>query len=84
MTPKYCPPLQFFEGIALGSRLVDAAFTSFTLESGLVAVFALSAPFGMSIGTGLLASGLIEPAGLTFLFVQVRIRMHFTVLQFTT
>lgn len=41
---------QLFEGMALGSRLVDAKF-SFVLDMILATVFSVSAPLGMSIST---------------------------------
>lgn len=71
--PYSCKPYrsQFFEGVALGSRLVDAAFASITLEVGLVAVFAVSAPIGMAVGTALVFSGEINPSSPMFLIVQV-------------
>jgi zinc transporter 1/2/3 len=57
---------QFFEGIALGARLFETDF------SGLVSVFlallfALSAPAGMAIGTGLIAGGGIATRSVAFL-----------------
>ncbi|EPY28359.1 solute carrier family 39 (zinc transporter), member 1/2/3 [Angomonas deanei] len=41
---------QLFEGMALGSRLVDAKFGD-SLERGLAVMFAVSAPLGMVVST---------------------------------
>ena len=48
---------QFFEGITLGARLDKAQLSPCTLLAG-VAVFALSAPVGISIGIGLAQANL--------------------------
>ena len=39
---------QFFEGIALGSRLADAKFGSYLQESMLILIFSISASVGIS------------------------------------
>lgn len=62
---------QFFEGVALGSRLVDAAFPSRLFEASLSTVFAVSAPVGMAVGVGLVFSGTLNPSSTSYLFTQV-------------
>ena len=60
---------QFFEGLSLGSRLVD---TQFILSTDLImaAVFALSAPLGMAVGVAVIGGSGIDTNGSTFLIVQ--------------
>lgn len=60
---------QFFEGVALGARLFDSAF-SWTQDLALTLLFALSAPLGISCGIGLMSSGGINTNGETFSLVQ--------------
>jgi len=44
---------QFFEGVALGSRIADLTFKKKWLPIVLVAIFALVTPFGVAIGMGM-------------------------------
>ena len=60
---------QFFEGVALGARLFDSAF-SWTQDLALTLLFALSAPLGISCGIGLMSSGGINTNGETFSLVE--------------
>ena len=57
---------QFFEGIALGARLFDTDFSGL-FSAFLSLLFALSAPVGMAIGTGLVGSGGIATNSVAFL-----------------
>ena len=58
---------QFFEGIALGSRLADAEFGK--LSSAIfILIFAMSAPTG--IACGIAYTSLINPGGITYLLVE--------------
>jgi zinc transporter 1/2/3 len=41
---------QFFEGVALGSRIVDAEIKSLAHEALMMLVFSISAPLGIAIG----------------------------------
>lgn len=41
---------QFFEGVALGSRIADAKFDTHIQEIVLISIFSISAPIGMAIG----------------------------------
>ncbi|KAM9998003.1 hypothetical protein ACTFIY_007665 [Dictyostelium cf. discoideum] len=59
---------QFFEGVALGSRISDANLTSHWHEALLASIFSISAPVGIGIGIGVVSS--INVNGETFLFVQ--------------
>ncbi|KAN0055439.1 hypothetical protein ACTA71_008550 [Dictyostelium dimigraforme] len=59
---------QFFEGVALGSRVSDAKLTSHWHEALLASIFSISAPIGIAIGIGVISS--INVNGETFLFVQ--------------
>ncbi|KAN0009587.1 hypothetical protein ACTFIU_006882 [Dictyostelium citrinum] len=59
---------QFFEGVALGSRISDAKLTSHWHEALLATIFSISAPIGIGIGIGVVSS--INVNGETFLFVQ--------------
>ena len=59
---------QFFEGLALGARLVDANLPSHWHEFLLGTLFSVSAPIGIGIGIGVATS--LDPNGETFLLVQ--------------
>ena len=59
---------QFFEGIALGSRLADAHLPSTWHELALTFVFAIAAPVGLGVGVAVTAG--LNPNGATFLLVQ--------------
>lgn len=61
---------QFFEGIALGSRLAEASFHQKHLEMLLSLAFSIASPVGMSVGVALISSGRLNPNGSTFLLVQ--------------
>jgi zinc transporter 1/2/3 len=58
---------QFFEGIALGSRLSDASLSPWD-EALLGTVFSLAAPLGLAVGVGVSYS--LNVNGETFLLVQ--------------
>jgi zinc transporter 1/2/3 len=58
---------QFFEGVALGSRLVDASLPR-QEEALLGAIFSLAAPVGLAIGVGV--QNTMNVNGSTFLLVQ--------------
>ncbi|CBZ37476.1 cation transporter, putative [Leishmania donovani] len=60
---------QFFEGVALGSRLVDAALTLRT-EYVLAAVFVLSAPLGTAVGIMCVCEHIINTKGSMYLLTQ--------------
>lgn len=59
---------QFFEGIALGSRVYDAKFESHFKEVILISIFSFSAPIGMAIGVITRETSNLN--GSTFLLVQ--------------
>jgi hypothetical protein len=59
---------QFFEGLALGSRLAEARLPSYRHEIALSLLFAVSAPIGIAIGVGVATSLNANSAG--FLLVQ--------------
>ncbi|KAN0052982.1 hypothetical protein ACTA71_012463 [Dictyostelium dimigraforme] len=59
---------QFFEGVALGSRIADANLTSHWHEALLTAIFSFSAPIGIAIGVGVASS--LNVNGATYLIVQ--------------
>ncbi|KAM9971288.1 hypothetical protein ACTFIW_011265 [Dictyostelium discoideum] len=59
---------QFFEGVALGSRIADAKLTSHWHEALLTSIFAVSAPIGIAIGVGVASS--LNVNGPTYLIVQ--------------
>jgi solute carrier family 39 (zinc transporter), member 1/2/3 len=58
---------QAFEGVALGSRLVDAGMPGWH-EVVLSAVFSLAAPLGLAVGVGVTSS--LNVSGETYLLVQ--------------
>ena len=58
---------QFFEGIALGSRIADAKLPHWQ-EFILSFVFSIAAPLGIAIGVGVVST--LNPGGETFLMVQ--------------
>jgi len=58
---------QFFEGIAAGSRLVDAKLARWN-EWLLILIFSISCPVGLAIGAGTVSS--FNVYGETFLMVQ--------------
>lgn len=60
---------QFFEGVALGSRLVEAFLTPKT-EYVFSAVFVLSAPFGAAIGVMIISEHLMNTNGSAYLLTQ--------------
>ncbi|KPA84447.1 putative cation transporter [Leptomonas pyrrhocoris] len=60
---------QFFEGVALGSRLVEASLTPKT-EYVFSAVFVLSAPFGAAIGVMIVCEQLVNTNGSSYLLTQ--------------
>ncbi|KAG5493753.1 hypothetical protein JIQ42_02128 [Leishmania sp. Namibia] len=60
---------QFFEGIALGSRLVDAALRPRT-EYVFAAIFVLSAPFGAVFGIICVHENVINIKGSSYLLTQ--------------
>jgi len=59
---------QFFEGIALGSRISDAGLESWIHEVALTSIFAIASPIGASIAVGII--NVLNPAGETFLLIQ--------------
>jgi zinc transporter ZupT len=60
---------QFFEGVALGARLVDSSLSS-SQDNALALIFTVSAPIGIGCGVGLMSSGGINTNGQTFSLVQ--------------
>lgn len=60
---------QFFEGMALGSRLAEATYHRLT-EIMFALVFAVSAPFGMMIGIVMMSTSGFNDNGTTFLILQ--------------
>ena len=60
---------QFFEGVALGARLLESSFPV-ALESVLALLFTFSAPIGIGCGVGLMSVGGINTSGETFSLVQ--------------
>ena len=58
---------QFFEGLALGARLVDAG-TSMRHNLIVLTIFAVSAPVGIAVGTALRAG--INPLSMTYLLTS--------------
>jgi solute carrier family 39 (zinc transporter), member 1/2/3 len=60
---------QFFEGVALGSRLVEASLTP-TAEYIFSAVFVLSAPFGAAVGVMVVCEHLVSTNGSSYLLMQ--------------
>ena len=59
---------QFFEGVALGSRLADVEIVSLAQEYALITTFTVAAPVGLALGMGMSAA--MNTAGPTFLLVQ--------------
>ena len=59
---------QFFEGVALGSRLADAPMLSTLQMAIFLCIFAFSAPIGIAVGIGLVAQ--INVSGATYLLVE--------------
>lgn len=59
---------QFFEGVALGARILDADFASSYKEIFMCLMFSVSAPLGMMIGIILTSS--INPNGSTYNYVS--------------
>jgi solute carrier family 39 (zinc transporter), member 1/2/3 len=59
---------QFFEGLALGSRLAEAHLPSRLQEVVLALIYAVSAPIGIAIGIGVASS--LDPNSTAFLLVQ--------------
>ena len=59
---------QFFEGLALGSRIADAKFPSHFHEILLSTVFSVAAPIGLAVGVGTYTW--LNPGGELFLMVQ--------------
>ncbi|GAM19782.1 hypothetical protein SAMD00019534_029570 [Acytostelium subglobosum LB1] len=59
---------QFFEGLALGSRISEAKLKSRIQELVLMLIFSVSAPLGIGIGIGIASQ--LNPNGETFLLVQ--------------
>jgi zinc transporter 1/2/3 len=59
---------QCFEGVALGSRVVDAAMSSKCKEFLFLFCFAISAPIGIGIGIALISN--FNPNGATYLLIQ--------------
>ncbi|KAK5574710.1 hypothetical protein RB653_009963 [Dictyostelium firmibasis] len=59
---------QFFEGVALGSRISDAKLTSHWHEALLASIFSVSAPIGIAIGVGVASS--LNVNGPTYLIIQ--------------
>ena len=59
---------QFFEGVALGARLIDKA-SNLTTPAILVltALFAIAAPIGIGIGTGVMSAEGLNTNGVAFL-----------------
>jgi zinc transporter ZupT len=55
---------QFFEGIALGSRIAEADMSSHAEEGFMVFLFSVSCPVGLAIGVGL--TNAINPNGATY------------------
>ncbi|CAJ1035705.1 putative ZIP Zinc transporter [Leishmania shawi] len=60
---------QFFEGVALGSRIVDTTLSLHT-EYIFVAVFVLSAPFGTAVGITCVCKQVINTKGSSYLLTQ--------------
>ena len=60
---------QFFEGVALGARLVDSSLSS-SQDNALALIFIVSAPIGIGSGVALMSSGGINTNGQTFSMVQ--------------
>jgi len=59
---------QFFEGIALGSRIADAELPNRWQEFFLCFIFSIAAPLGIAIGIAITAS--VNPNGRTYLLVE--------------
>lgn len=59
---------QFFEGVALGSRVADAKFSNHLQEILLIFIFSISAPIGIAIG--IVIRNVANLNGSTFLLVQ--------------
>ncbi|KEG08330.1 putative cation transporter [Trypanosoma grayi] len=60
---------QMFEGLALGSRLVDASMR-LTLELLLALIFSISAPLGAAIGLGAVEGSKVSVTGTSFVLLQ--------------
>lgn len=60
---------QFFEGVALGSRLVEASLTP-KAEYVFSAIFVLSAPFGAAVGVMIISEHLVNTNGASYLLTQ--------------
>eukprot|EP00026_Physarum_polycephalum_P008541 Phypoly_transcript_08629.p1 GENE.Phypoly_transcript_08629~~Phypoly_transcript_08629.p1 ORF type:complete len:358 (+),score=51.76 Phypoly_transcript_08629:402-1475(+) len=59
---------QFFEGVALGARIADATTLSRFNEVMLCIIFSVAAPFGISLGIGIVSS--LNANGEAFLLIQ--------------
>jgi len=59
---------QFFEGVALGSRIADANLSSHLNEFVLAFVFSIAAPIGIAVGVIVTSS--LNPNGESFLLIQ--------------
>ena len=60
---------QFFEGVALGSRLAAADFAT-SLEATMSFVFTISAPVGIAIGAAIVGTSQLDAGSPTFLLTQ--------------
>jgi zinc transporter 1/2/3 len=60
---------QFFEGVALGARLLDSAYSG-TSQAALALLFAAAAPIGIGAGAGAMSTGGLNTNGQTFLLTQ--------------
>lgn len=60
---------QMFEGIALGSRIVDADF-KLSMDIVFMFVFSLAAPIGVAVGTGAIMSSPTALSGSTYVMVS--------------
>lgn len=60
---------QCFEGVALGARLMEAAFPPW-LDAMMAATFALAAPVGIAVGVAVLSTASLSVDSATFLLTQ--------------
>ncbi len=60
---------QFFEGVALGARLLDSSYSGAT-QAALALLFAAAAPIGIGAGAGAVSHGGLNTSGADFLLTQ--------------
>jgi hypothetical protein len=60
---------QFFEGVALGARLLDSTYSG-AAQASLALLFAAAAPIGIGAGAGAISQGGLNTSGASYLLTQ--------------